>query len=85
MERDRDPAARSRYRAFVRTHHPDAGGDPEVFAAGLERFRARERPRNDRPDRYDAPVEVVPDARSVSGLVRRVRAWRRRRNRSRVR
>ncbi|GAB3684031.1 hypothetical protein [Saccharopolyspora tripterygii] len=85
ISRDRDPEARSRYRAFVRAHHPDAGGDPEVFAAGLEHFRARARPSDDRPDRYDGPVEVVPDAGSVSGLVKRVRAWRRRRSRSRVR
>jgi hypothetical protein len=35
------PAAdRAAYRRFVRTHHPDAGGDPDVFIAGLRRFQA---------------------------------------------
>lgn len=88
MVREPDPDARRRYRAFIRANHPDAGGDPEVFAAGLERLRARARPerrRESRPDRYDAPVEVVPDARMVTRLAGRVRAWRRRRKRSRVR
>jgi hypothetical protein len=32
------PEERSEFRAFVREHHPDRGGDPEVFAAGLARF-----------------------------------------------
>jgi len=29
---------RAAFRAFVREHHPDRGGDPEAFAAGLARF-----------------------------------------------
>ena len=29
--------------AFVRDHHPDRGGDPEAFAAGLELFQAASR------------------------------------------
>lgn len=29
---------RSTFRAFVRENHPDRGGDPEVFVAGLARF-----------------------------------------------
>jgi hypothetical protein len=32
------PEERAAFRAFVREHHPDRGGDPEVFAAGLARF-----------------------------------------------
>ena len=28
---------RAAFRAWVRTHHPDVGGDPEEFRAGLER------------------------------------------------
>lgn len=31
---------RAEFRAFVREHHPDRGGDPAAFAAGLRRFRA---------------------------------------------
>jgi hypothetical protein len=33
---------RAEFRAFVREHHPDRGGDPDVFAAGLARFGASE-------------------------------------------
>lgn len=32
-----DRAAR---RAFVRTHHPDVGGDPALFRRGMERLQA---------------------------------------------
>ncbi|HVX42847.1 MAG TPA: hypothetical protein VHC49_03130 [Mycobacteriales bacterium] len=32
-------AQRKAYREFIRTHHPDIGGDPEVFAAGLAELR----------------------------------------------
>lgn len=35
-----DTGARQAFRAWVRVHHPDAGGDPEEFAAGLSRWRA---------------------------------------------
>ncbi|MEV6642215.1 hypothetical protein [Amycolatopsis sp. NPDC051371] len=37
-----DAASRAAFRAFVRAHHPDVGGDPAQFAAGLARFRAGE-------------------------------------------
>lgn len=33
-ERDR----RARRREFIRTHHPDVGGDPMAFVTGLARF-----------------------------------------------
>ncbi|MFR9729306.1 hypothetical protein ACL03H_08760 [Saccharopolyspora sp. MS10] len=83
--------ARARLRAFVRAHHPDVGGDPEAFAAGLAELRARRDaarsspgPRPNRPrDRYDAPVVVV--AGGFGRVVRRVRAWGRRKLRTRVR
>lgn len=29
---------RTAFRAFVRDNHPDRGGDPDVFVAGLARF-----------------------------------------------
>lgn len=60
------PQQRAVYRSFVRTHHPDRGGDPEVFVAGLAHYRdlaagaSRPAPAT-RPDRYDAPVEIVRD------------------------
>lgn len=31
-------ADRAAYRQFVRTYHPDIGGDPAVFTAGVQRF-----------------------------------------------
>jgi hypothetical protein len=30
---------RRAFREFVKTHHPDAGGDPEVFLAGLRTWQ----------------------------------------------
>jgi hypothetical protein len=35
-----DTGAKRRRREFIRAHHPDRGGDPEVFMAGLRRFDA---------------------------------------------
>ncbi|MER7016289.1 hypothetical protein ABT324_33075 [Saccharopolyspora sp. NPDC000359] len=69
-----DPDTRRAVRAFARAHHPDVGGDPEVFAAGLAALRAG-------PDRFDAPVVVVHRPRGVRSLVHRFRAWRARRTR----
>lgn len=36
--------AAARFRAFARRHHPDVGGDPETFRAGVEAFRAGRSP-----------------------------------------
>lgn len=83
------PEQRAAYRSFVRSHHPDRGGDPEVFRAGLARYRAlaagtdpsgtaadTRRPGTD-DRRYDAPIEIVPDlpfpARVLVALIRTVR------------
>jgi hypothetical protein len=33
-----DGGAERRRREFIRAHHPDRGGDPEVFMAGLRQF-----------------------------------------------
>ncbi|WP_018655824.1 hypothetical protein [Actinomadura flavalba] len=35
-------ADREAFRRWVREHHPDAGGDPAEFAAGLARWRGAE-------------------------------------------
>ncbi len=76
------PEQRSAYRSFVRTHHPDRGGDPEVFRAGLARFRALAAdPHAGAADlddpRYDAPIEIVRDlplpTRVLVALIRTVR------------
>jgi hypothetical protein len=34
----------ARFRAFARRHHPDVGGDPELFRAGVAAFRAGRSP-----------------------------------------
>jgi hypothetical protein len=78
---------RARFRAFVREHHPDRGGDPETFVAGLAGFGAAAAPADPDPDdrRFDAPVEVVgPLPLPVRVGVALIRTWRRHR-RSRVR
>lgn len=87
-EIEEDPAAaRAALRAFVRTHHPDVGGDPEVFAAGLAELREAElRARRNSElaapaDRGDAPVVVVRHPRGLCGLWSRWRSRRARRKR----
>jgi hypothetical protein len=75
-----DPERRAAFRAFVRTHHPDVGGDPAVFAAGLARFRAGEPGAAE--SRYDAPVRFAVNRRRVAAVLAR---WRRRRRPPRVR
>ena len=77
---------RSEFRAFVREHHPDRGGDPEVFKAGLARFGVTAplppNPATDPDDRYDAPVEVVPPLPfAVRVGVALIRTWHRQRRR----
>lgn len=86
---EEDPAAaRAALRAFVREHHPDVGGDPEVFARGLAELRGAERRARfgtdgpaRRGDRGDAPIVVVRRPRGLRGLVHRWRSRRARRKR----
>lgn len=75
---------RAAYRAFVRDNHPDRGGDPEVFVAGLARFREdrdHDLPLDD--PRFDAPVEIVTPlpapVRVAVALIRTLRWHRTRR------
>jgi hypothetical protein len=76
--RGRDaPEGRAAFRAFVRTHHPDVGGDPAEFAAGLARFRADAAGASEVDSRYDAPVSFVVDRRGIAALVARFRRRRR--------
>lgn len=67
---------RSRRRAFVREHHPDVGGDPELFRRGMERLAvgldplvpaAGHRPRVTVTRRRALPV------RAASSVLRRIR------------
>lgn len=66
-------AAGPEFRAWVRAHHPDVGGDPAEFAAELDRRRVGGR-------RAGAEVTVF---RSHGGLWALAR-WARRRARRRV-
>jgi len=75
-----DRQARLARREFVRRHHPDRGGDPDVFQAGLETFAANPGPGPGvgvTAVRRQGPLREV-----VLGLVRR---WRRRHAPPRVR
>jgi hypothetical protein len=67
---------RGAFAAWVRAHHPDVGGDPAEFAAGLMRWRAA----------AGAPGVVAPVCvfRSRHGLWRLARWLRRRRRGPRV-
>jgi hypothetical protein len=73
--RRRDPEARAAFREFVRTHHPDVGGDPAEFAEGLARFRAGRSEVDDA--RYDAPISFVVNRRGVAAVFARFRRRRR--------
>lgn len=69
------------FRAFVRENHPDRGGDPEVFAAGLARFGRGATPLPDDDPRFDRPVEVVPHLPLPTRVgVALIRTWKRRRH-----
>ncbi len=78
-----DAEARARYRRFVKEHHPDVGGDPEVFAAGIDHFRSEQlraarRKARDPDARYDAPIVVLSDWQlRVAWLLRLLRRIRR--------
>jgi len=73
------PASQRAFRAWVRAHHPDLGGDPDAFAEGLRQWRAR---MTGLP-----PVPGAPAAAAVyrrrCGVVGWVAHWRRRRARLR--
>jgi hypothetical protein len=78
------PEERAAFRAFVREHHPDRGGDPDAFVAGLARFArpapAVPAPPAPRDGRVDRPVEVVaPLPFPVRVGVALIRTWRRHR------
>lgn len=65
---------KAEWRRFVRDHHPDRGGDPEVFAAGLAAYRSGRHPLQ----AAEQTEQFITMHRSPRGL-RRVRRWARRR------
>jgi len=52
---DDEQSRRRARREFIRAHHPDRGGDPDAFAAGLAAY---DRPPHPGPA---ARIVVVPD------------------------
>jgi hypothetical protein len=78
---------RAEFRAFVRDHHPDRGGDADAFVAGMARF-AQSRPApgtatdpvDDLDPRYDRPVVITTPyplpLRLAIALIRTVRKQR---------
>lgn len=74
-----DAEVRSAYRAFVRTHHPDLGGDPVVFRAGMESFeRIRRRgSRSPVPELQRRPefADVVHATLRIIGRIIRKRRY----------
>ena len=72
-------AARRAFRAFVRAQHPDRGGDPAVFAAGVTAYRRSQQP----PGRAGPAVGHVVFYRRRRGLAVLVGYWLDRRARRR--
>lgn len=82
---DPDDAIRLEIRAFVRAQHPDVGGDPDTFAAGLAKLRERlSDPEAAGTAASDATPGVVVSgaAKHPVGPLARVHEWRRRRGRA---
>lgn len=76
---------RREFRAFALLHHPDRGGDPETFRAGVAAHRDRIRIRDDDP-RLAAPIVITRRRRGPIGLVdAAARAWERSHRPPRVR
>jgi hypothetical protein len=72
------PEQRAAFRAFVRAHHPDRGGDPATFAAGVDAMRADHGAgAADRPDVDARPGPVGPLPFPVRVGVAVIRTWRR--------
>jgi len=73
-----DEEQRARRREFIRSHHPDSGGDPVIFMAGLDRFDGEPGGRRGLPR---PRVVVVPHrswpVRLMAALIRRLRGSRR--------
>jgi hypothetical protein len=56
-----------RRREFIRAHHPDRGGDPEVFIAGLRAFGTEQGQNSD-------PLPTVIIVRRRAWLIRQAAA-----------
>jgi hypothetical protein len=75
------PEERAAFRAFVREHHPDRGGDPARFAEGVDRLRARPAEPDAGPPGRAEPEDPPPLPFPVRVGVALIRTWRRRHGR----
>ena len=67
------PLSRAEFRRFVLEHHPDRGGDPAVFTAGVRAWRLAQDDRSAQPN--DGPQVFFYRKRSVlSQLLHELRA-----------
>ena len=73
------PEQRAAFRAFVREHHPDRGGDPGTFAAGMDALRAAA---DHSPAAADRPASAGPLPFPVRVGVALLRTWHRRHERA---
>ncbi|WP_409465446.1 hypothetical protein [Amycolatopsis sp. GA6-003] len=81
-------ADKAAYRRFVRTHHPDVGGDPDEFAAGLREFRRgphHENAAGAEPAPRGESLVFVRRSRAVPRLLAALAERRRRKRNPRVR
>jgi hypothetical protein len=69
---DEKQAREARRRAFIREHHPDRGGDPRAFIAGLRTLDA-ERGRGGAPPAVLVVRRRTWIARTASAAARRLR------------
>ena len=76
-------ADKAAYRQFVRTHHPDVGGDPAEFAARIEEFRRGSHPENAAEATTASHGESLVFVRKSRGLPRLFEALTARRRRKR--
>lgn len=65
--------ARRRRRDFIRAHHPDLGGDPEAFIAGLRAFGAEHEPDTGPPPEVIIIRQRAWLLRHAATLARRLR------------
>ena len=69
--------AERRRRDFIRAHHPDRGGDPDVFVAGLRSFDMDQEGSPQRGPRVVVVRRRVLPTRMVIAVARRLRHGRR--------
>ena len=72
------PEQRIAFRAFVRDHHPDRGGDPDAFTAGMDRFRVGAAADAVGTDAGPSASPHDPMSFPVRLVVALIRTWRRR-------